>query len=61
MRWHSLDPDFGVLAIDAVPSNDLEKPEAPFELRVWWGGGEPTRAAWFYAGGLAAWVDVGEA
>jgi hypothetical protein len=44
------------------PSNALEKTEVELELVVFWGDGvEPTRAAWLWRGGLAAWVVVGQA
>ena len=59
MNWHDLDPDCGVLQIPPALGRDREE----LELRIWWGGGEPTRAVWLWSqtGRVAGWAAVGEA
>jgi hypothetical protein len=68
MRWHHLSPGRGVLEIDggspfATATVGSKPPGLELELAVWWGGGEPTRAAWLWSqtGRVASWAVVGEA
>jgi hypothetical protein len=71
MRWHHLAPGRGVVEIDLKPTRRptfaVEKSEPPppleLELMLWWGAGEPTRAAWLWSqtGEVAAWAAIGEA
>lgn len=61
MRWRDLDSTTGVLQLDGRASNAVEKGEPVLELAVFWGGGEPTRAVWRWAGRVASWATVGEA
>jgi hypothetical protein len=65
MRWHHLGLGWDVLEIDYTPASsptiEVAKREGELELVVFWGGGEPTRAMWRWAGRLAAWAEVGEA
>jgi hypothetical protein len=64
MRFCSLGPDHGVLEIDhGSPFPTAGVGGLGLELRVWWGGDEPTRAAWIWreTGKVAGWAEVGEA
>lgn len=67
VRYHHLGPGHGVFEIDYRASNEVGKGEAAargeLELLVWYGGGEPTRAAWVWSqsGAIAGWAVVGEA
>lgn len=63
MRWHHLSTGHGVLEIahgsPFAPALVGQSRPPPIELLVWWGGGEPTRAAWLWTGRVAAWATVG--
>jgi len=67
MHWFHLGPGHCVFELDYRASNEVGKGEVPaggdLELLVWWGGGEPTRAAWVWSqtGRVMGWAGVGEA
>lgn len=68
MTWWTISPGCGVLEFDYTSpisaSIAVVKPEAlDVELLVWWGGGEPTRAAWLcsQSGRVMGWAAVGVA
>lgn len=63
MNWHDLGPGRGVLEFDAIAGGDLPAGDRlEFELLVYWGAGEPTRAVWVWSqtGAIAGWCGVGE-
>lgn len=65
MTWWTIGPGCGVLEIDYRPTIAVGKSEPPaeLELRVYWGGGEPTRAVWLWSqtGRVMGWAGVGVA
>ena len=70
MRYHHLGPGHAVLEIDytpgrlpTAPAAKGEPPPLDLELVLWYGGGEPTRAAWLWSqsGRVAWWAVVGQA
>jgi len=67
MTWWTIGPGCGVLEFDYTSPDPTAiggaKPEVlGLELLVWWGGGEPTRAVWFWSqtGRVMGWAGVGE-
>jgi hypothetical protein len=56
MHFYDLTDGTGVLELPGPDRLELE-------LLIWWGDGEPTRAAWLWSqtGRLAGWAAVGEA
>ncbi len=56
MCWWTLGFGHGVLELPGPWLLEME-------LLVWWGGGEPTRAAWVWSqtGAVASWASVGRA
>ena len=68
MTWWTIGPGCGVFKLDYISPNPtaigVAKPEVlGLELLVWWGGGEPTRAVWFWSqtGRVMGWAGVGVA
>lgn len=59
MHLHDIGEGLAVLELPDHPGPD----RVELELLVWWGGGEPTRAAWVWSqtGRVAGWAEVGVA
>lgn len=55
MKWYCLEEGLGVLELPGLAGFELE-------LAVWWGGGEPTRAAWLWSqtGSFVWWCGGGQ-